>query len=165
VVWKNFRSSTNGIQTRRGTTDSPTPRRNVHRRARRSTSGSRDEGVGGLHLIHTHTRDARLTNVRRKSKIRKQPGERPTSRAPIPQCNKAADPAPDEECTRPKPLRVRKTIQNKRINLLANNLNRRNRRRRHTSGEVSPRQRCHCCSILVSPRKDVGEVTAEYTGY
>ena len=79
--------------------------------------------------------------------------------------DKAADPAPDEECTRPKPFRVRKTVQNRRIDLLATDLDRRNRRRRHISGEASPRQHCHCSSILVSPRKDVGMVTAEYTGY
>jgi len=82
-------------------------------------------------------------------------------------CNhdKAADPAPDEECTRPKPLRVRKTVQNRRIDLSATDLDRRNRRRRHISGEASPRQRRHCPSTLVSPRKDVGAVTAEHTGY
>jgi len=79
--------------------------------------------------------------------------------------SKAAYWAPDKECTRPKPLRVRKTIQNRRIDLSATDSDRRNRRRRHLSGEVSPRQRCHCSSILVSPRKDVGAVTAEYTGY
>ena len=80
-------------------------------------------------------------------------------------CNKAADPAPDEECTRLKPLRVRKTVQNRRIDFLATDSDRRNRCRRHTSGEVSPRQCCHCSSTLVSRQKDVGTVTAEYTGY
>ena len=40
----------------------PTPRRDVHKRTRRSMSGSRDEGVGGLHLTHTY--DTRLTNFR-----------------------------------------------------------------------------------------------------
>ena len=79
---------------------------------------------------------------------------------------KAADPAPGEECTRPKkPLRVRKTVQNRRIDLSAADLDRRNRRRRPISGEASPRQRCHCPSTLVSPWKDVGAVTAEHTGY
>jgi len=38
---------------RRGTTDSATPRRDVHKRARRSTGSGGDEGVGGLHLTHT----------------------------------------------------------------------------------------------------------------
>ena len=72
---------------------------------------------------------------------------------------------PDEECTWPKPLRVRKTVQNRHIDLSATDSDRRNRRRWHISGEVNPRQRCHCSSILVSPQKDVGAVTAEYTGY
>ena len=94
-----------------------------------------------------------------------QTEERPTSRAPIPRCNNAADPAPDEECTRPKPLRVRKTVQNRHIDLLATDSDRSTQHRRHTNGEVSPRQRCHCSSILVSPGKDVDLVTAEYTGY
>jgi len=75
--------------------------------------------------------------------------------------DKAADPVPDKECTRPKLLRIRKTVQNRRIDLLATDSNRRNRRRWHLSGEVSPQQRCHCSSILVSLRKDVGAVTAE----
>jgi len=79
--------------------------------------------------------------------------------------DKAADLAPDEECARPKPLRVRKTVQNRRIDLSATDLDRRNRRRRHISGEASPRQRCHCPNTLVSPRKDVGAVTAGYTDY
>jgi len=75
--------------------------------------------------------------------------------------DKAADPVPDEECTRPILLRIRKTVQNRRIDLLATDSDRRNRRRWYISGEVSRRQRCHCSSILVSPRKDVGAVTAE----
>jgi len=66
---------------------------------------------------------------------------------------------------RPKPLRVRKTVQNRLIDPSETASDRRNRRRRHKNGEVSPRQRCHCSSILVSPRKDVGTVTAEHTGY
>ena len=106
-----------------------------------------------------------MTHSRMNSETKKQPEERPASRAPIPQCNKAAEPAPDEECTRPKPLRVRKTVQNRRTDLLATDSDWQNRHRWHTSGEVSPRQRCHCSSILVSPRKDVGTVTAEHTGY
>jgi len=106
-----------------------------------------------------------MTNFRTKFEMKEQPKERPASRAPIPQRNKAADPAPDEECTRSKPLRVRKTGQNRRIDLLATDSDRQNRRRWHTSGDVSPRQRSHCSSILVSPRKDVGAVTAEHTGY
>ena len=65
----------------------------------------------------------------------------------------------------PKPLRVRKTVQNRRIDPSATDSDRRNRHRRHKNGEASPRQRRHCSSILVSPRKDVGAVTAEYTGY
>jgi len=78
---------------------------------------------------------------------------------------KAGGPVPGEEYTRPESLRVRKTIQNKRINLRATDSDGRNQHRRHTSGEVSPRQRCHCSSILVSLRKDVDAVTAEYRGY
>jgi len=79
--------------------------------------------------------------------------------------HEAADRAPDEEYTWPKPLRVRKTVQNRRIDLSATDSDRWNRRRWHISGEVSPRQCCHCSSILVAPRKDVGAVTAKYTGY
>jgi len=52
--------------------------------------------------------------------------------------DKAADPAPDEECTRPKLLRIRKTVQNRCINLLATDSDRRNRQRWHISSEVSP---------------------------
>jgi len=81
------------------------------------------------------------------------------------QPREAADRAPDEECTRPKPLRVRKAVQNRHIDLSATDPDRRNRRRWHISGEASPRRRRHCSSILVSPRKNVGAVTAEYTGY
>jgi len=62
-------------------------------------------------------------------------------------------------------LRVRKTVQNRRIDLLATALDRQNQRKWHISGEVSPRQRCHYSSTPVSPQKDVGTVTAEYTGY
>jgi len=64
--------------------------------------------------------------------------KRPASWAPIRQRNKAANPVPDEECRRPKPLRVRKTVQNRCIDLLATDSDRRNWRRRHTSSEVSP---------------------------
>jgi len=64
-----------------------------------------------------------------------------------------------------KTLRVRKTVQNRHIDLLATDSDQRNRRRRHISGEVSPRPHCHFSSILVSPQKDVGAVTAEHTGY
>ena len=67
--------------------------------------------------------------------------------------------------TTEKPLRVRKTVQNRRIDPSATDLDRRNQRRWRKIGEVSPRQRGHCSSILVSPRKDVGVVTAEHTGY
>ena len=81
------------------------------------------------------------------------------------QPREAADRAPDEEGMRPKPLTVRKTVQNRRIDLSATDADRRNRRRWHISGEASPRQRRHCSRILVSPRKDGGAVTAEYTGY
>jgi len=81
------------------------------------------------------------------------------------QPQEAADQASDEECTRPKPLRIRKTVQNRRIDLSVTDSDRRNRRRRPIIGEVSPRQRCHCSSILVSLRKDVGAVTAEHTGH
>ena len=91
--------------------------------------------------------------------------KRPASRAPIRQYSKAADQAPDNECTRSKPLRVRATVQNRCVDLLATDWDRRNRRRWHTSGEVSPRQCCLCSSTLVSPRKDVGTVIAEHTGY
>jgi len=81
------------------------------------------------------------------------------------QPQEATDRAPGEECTRPKLLRIRKTVQNRRIDLSATDSDRRNQRSRPIIGEVSPRQRCHCSSILVSPRKDVGAVTAEHTGY
>jgi len=81
------------------------------------------------------------------------------------QPREAADQAPGEECTRPKLLRVRKTIQNRRIDLSATDSDRRNWRSRSIIDEVSPRQCCHCSSILVSPRKDVGAVTAEHTGH
>jgi len=81
------------------------------------------------------------------------------------QPRKAADPAPGEECTRPNLLRIRKTVQNRRIDLSATDSDRRNRRSGPIIGEASPRQRCHCSSTLVSPRKDVGAVTAEHTGY
>ena len=147
----------------RETIDSPTPRRDVHKRARRSPKDSRDEGH---HRLSPHTKSSAQidpgTEIRKQGTTRKKTrfsGNDPTSTA------KAADRAPDEECTRLKPLRVRKTIQNRRINLSATDSDLCNRRRRHISGEVSPQQRCHCSSILVSPRKDVGAVTAEYTGY
>jgi len=72
---------------------------------------------------------------------------------------------PTKRAPERKMLRARETVQNRRVDLLANDSDRRSRRRRHISGEVSPRQCCHCSSILVSLRKDVGPVTAEYTGY
>jgi len=64
-----------------------------------------------------------------------------------------------------RPLRVRKTVQNRCIDPSATDLDQRNRRRWHKISEVSPQQRGHCSSILVSPRKYVGAVTAEHTGY
>jgi len=111
AVWRNSGSFTDEIQTCQGTIGSPTPRWDVHKRAQRSTSGSRDEGVGGLHLAHG------TKNYENEEKTRFS-------------CNhdKAADPAPDEECTRPKLLRVRKTVQNRRIDLLATDPDRQNRR-------------------------------------
>jgi len=72
---------------------------------------------------------------------------------------------PTKSARKRKTLRVRKTVQNRRIDLLATDSDRQNRQRRHISGEASPRQRRHCSSILVSPQKDVDAVTAEYTGY
>jgi len=62
-------------------------------------------------------------------------------------------------------LRVRKTVQNRCLDLSATGLDRRNRWNGDTSGEASPRPRRHCSSILVSPRKDEGAVTAEYPGF
>ena len=62
-------------------------------------------------------------------------------------------------------MRIRKTVQNRRIDLSATDMDRRNRRKRPINGEVSPLQCCHWSSILVSPRKDVGTVTAEHTGH
>jgi len=56
------------------------------------------------------------------------------------QPQEAPDRAPDEEYTRLKPFRVWKTVQNRRIDLSATDSDRRNRRRWHISGEVSPRQ-------------------------
>jgi len=100
-----------------------------------------------------------------KPKTRNHPKKDPLLRHRPHKHSKAADRAPDEECMQPKPLRVRKTIQNRRIDLLATDSDRRNWRRRHISGELRPRQCCHYSSILVSPWKDVGAVTAEYTGY
>jgi len=79
--------------------------------------------------------------------------------------NKPPTRHPTKSASERKTLRVRKTVQNRCIDLLVTDSDRRNQRRRHISGEVSPRQRCHCSSILVSPWKDVGAVTAEYTGY
>ena len=113
------------------------------------------------HTLMTHGKPTFGRNSKRRSNAKRDLLLRHRSH----KHSKAADRAPDEECTRPKPLRVRKTVQNRRIDLSATDLDRRNRRRRHISGEVSPRQRCHCSSILVSPRKDMGAVTAEYTGY
>jgi len=72
---------------------------------------------------------------------------------------------PTKSARERKTLRVRKTVQNRRIALLATDSDQSSRCRWHISGEVSPRQHCHCSSILVSPRKDMGAVTAEYTGY
>jgi len=88
----------------------------------------------------------------------KRPASRATTAKPPPR-------RPTRSARDRKLLRVRKTVQNRRIDLLATDSDRRNRRRWHISGEVSPQQRCHCSSILVSPRKDVGVVTAEYTGH
>jgi len=62
-------------------------------------------------------------------------------------------------------LRVRKTIQNRCLDLSAMDLDRWNQQNGDTSGEVSPQLRHHCSSILVSPWKDEGAVTAEYTGF
>ena len=115
--------------------------------------------------MYALTCNARLTNFRMKPEIRKPPEERPAARAQIPQRDQAADPATDKECTRSRPLRVRKTVQKRHIDLLATDSDRQNWCSRHTSGEVRHRQRCYCSSILVSPRKDVGMVTAKYTGY
>jgi len=64
-----------------------------------------------------------------------------------------------------KTLRARKTVQNRRIDPLATDSDRRNQRRRRKIGNASSRQRRHCSSILVSPGKDVGAVTAEHTGF
>jgi len=111
-------------------------------------SGSRDAGVGGLHLAHG------TKNYKNEEKTRFSGNH-----------DKAADPVPDKECTRPKLLRIRKTVQNRRTNLLATDSDRGNRHRRPIIGEVSSQQRCHCSSILVSPRKDMGAVTAEHTGH
>ena len=56
------------------------------KRARRSTSSSRDEGVGGLHLTHTYN----------------NPKKDPLLGHQAHQCSKAADLVPDAECTRKK---------------------------------------------------------------
>jgi len=89
-------------------------------------------------------------------------GKRPASRAATkkPQTRRPAQSARER-----KTFKVRKTVQNRRMDLLATDLDWQNQCGRHISGEVSPRQRCHCSSILVSPRKDVGAVTVEFTGY
>jgi len=110
-----------------------------------------------------HTKRARFESTPEpKSETRSNPKEDPLLGQGH---NKAADPAPDEECMRTKNVRVRKAVQNRCIDLLATDTDWQNRRRQHISGEVSPRQRCHCSSTLVSPRKAVGVVTAEYMGY
>jgi len=44
-------------------------------------------------------------------------------------------------------------------------LDRQNWRNYDTDGEASPRLHCHCPSILVSPWKGEGAVTAGYTGF
>ena len=62
-------------------------------------------------------------------------------------------------------LRVRKTVQNRHLDLLGTASDCGSWRKWHISGEVSPQQHCHCSSTPVSPRKDVGAVTVEYTGY
>jgi len=115
-------------------------------------------------ISHTPMTHEGLT-TRRNSKQRNNPKKDPLLGHRSHSTTKLPTWCPTRSAHDRKLLRVRKTVQNRRIDLLATDSDQQNRRRRHTSGDVSPRQCCHCSSILVSPRNDVGVVTAEHTGY
>jgi len=80
VVWRHYGNITDETQRHRGTTDSPTPRQDVHKGAQQSMTGSRGKGVEGPYLTEN-----RLTDFRNKKPAVQIQGRRctppPTARA------------------------------------------------------------------------------------
>ena len=113
MAWRNSKSFIDGIQVHRGTTGSLMTSWDVYRRARQSTSGSRVEGVGGLHL--THTQKTFFSGKKQLSANAKT-----TEKPPIWHPVRSAH---DRDT-----LRVRKTVQNRCVDLLATGLDQRNQR-------------------------------------
>ena len=75
AVWRNSGSFIDEIQTCRGTTGSHTPRREVHKRAQQSMSGSRMKGLEDFipHTFMTHGKPTFERNSKRRSNAKRGP--------------------------------------------------------------------------------------------